>query len=96
MPIIRPLSDLKTNLSEITKAVHETDEPVFLTEKGYGDIVVMSMDAWEEMNFENEIYQKLVEAQAEARSNPRRLSHDEVFSPLRRKITAYKCPSSNA
>jgi hypothetical protein len=40
------------------------------------------------MNFENEIYQKLVEAQAEARSNPRRLTHDEVFGPLRRKIAA--------
>jgi hypothetical protein len=26
----------------------------------------MSMEAWEEMNFENEIYQKLAEAQAEA------------------------------
>jgi prevent-host-death family protein len=90
------MSDLETNLSEIAKAVHETDEPVFLTEKGYGDIVVMSMETWEEMNFENEIYQKLVEAQAEARSNPRRLSHDEVFSPLRRKIAAYTGTPSNA
>ena len=90
MPIIRPVSDLETSLSEITKAVHETDEPVFLTNNGYGDIVVMSMEAWEEMNFENEIYQKLLEAQAEARSNPKRLSHDEVFAPLREKIVRYK------
>jgi hypothetical protein len=52
-------------------------------------MVVMSMEAWEEMNFENEIYQKLTEAQAEARSNPRRLSHDEVFGPLRQKIAGY-------
>jgi prevent-host-death family protein len=96
MPIIRPISDLKTNLPEITKAVHETDEPVFLTEKGYGDMVVMSMEAWEEMNFEGEIYQKLVEAQAEALSNPKRLSHNEVFGPLRRKIAAYKGASTNA
>jgi hypothetical protein len=47
------------------------------------------LEAWEEMNFENEIYQKLVEAQAEARSNPKWLSPEEVFGPLRRKITAY-------
>ena len=90
MPIIRPISDLETSLSEITKAVHETDEPVFLTNNGYGDMVVMSMEAWEEMNFENEIYQKLLEAQAEAHSNPKRLSHDEVFSTLRKKIANYK------
>jgi hypothetical protein len=44
----------------------------------------------EENDFENEIYQKLVEAQAKARSNPKWLSHDEVFSPLRRKIADYK------
>jgi len=96
MPIIRPISDLETNLSEITKAVHEIDEPVFLTDNGYGDMVVMSMEIWEEMNFENEIYQKLVEAQAEARSNPKRLSHDEVFGTLRQKIANYKGFSENA
>ena len=87
MPVIRPVSDLKTSLPEIAQAVHETAEPVFLTNNGYGDMVVMSMEAWEEMNFENEIYQKLVEAQAEARTNPKRLSHEEVFAPLRQKIT---------
>ena len=86
MPLIRPISDLKTNLSEITNAIHENAEPVFLTNNGYGDMVVMSMKTWEEMNFENEIYQKLLEAQAEARLNPKRLSHDEVFGPLRQKI----------
>ena len=90
MPVIRPISDLETRLSEITKAINETNDPVFLTNNGYGEMVVMSMEAWEEMNFENEIYQKLIEAQAEARSDPRRFSHDEVFCTLRKKITDYK------
>ena len=89
MPVICPVSDLETRLPEITKAVHETNEPVFLTNNGYGDMVVMSMNSWEEMNFENEIYQKLAEAQAEAESNPLRLSHNEVFNPLRQKIQGY-------
>ena len=96
MPLIRPISDLETNLSEITKAVHENAEPVFLTNNGYGDMVVMSMEAWEEMNFENDIYRKLVEAQTEARSTTKRLSHDEVFSPLRQKIANYKLSTKNA
>jgi len=89
MPVICPVSDLETRLSEITKVVHEINEPVFLTNNGYGDMVVMSMNNWEEMNFENEIYQKLIEAQAEAQSTPIRLSHDEVFNPLRQKINNY-------
>ena len=90
MPIIRPMSDLETSLPEIAKVVHENAEPVFLTNNGYGDMVVMSMQSWEEMNFENEIYQKLQEAQAEASSNPRRLSHDEIFNPLRKKLLTVK------
>jgi len=96
MPIIRPVSDLEASLSEITRVVHESDEPVFLTNKGYADMVVMSMAIWEEMNFENEIYQKLVEAQVEAKSNPNRLSHDEVFGPLRQKIADYSGSVKNA
>ena len=87
---------METDLSGITKVVHENDEPVFLTSNGYGDMVVMSMENWEEMNFENEIYQKLLEAQAEARSNPKRLSHDEVFDPLRKKIADYNNSINNA
>ena len=47
-------------------------------------------------DFENEIYQKLTEAKAEAQLNPKRLSHDEVFGPLRRKIANYKGSSKNA
>ena len=95
MPVICPVSDLETRLSEITKVIHEMDEPVFLTNNGYGDMVVMSMNSWEEMNFENEIYQKLVEAQAEAESNPLRLSHNEIFNPLRQKINNYINTSEN-
>jgi len=89
MPVICPVSDLETRLSEISKTVHETDEPVFLTNNGYGDMVVMSMNNWEEMNFENEIYQKLIEAQAEAQTTTARLSHNEVFDPLKQKINNY-------
>ena len=96
MPLIRPVTDLETNLSEITKAVHENVEPVFLTNNGYGDMVVMSMEAWEEMNFENEIYQKLIEAQAEAQSTGERLSHKEIFDPLRQKIASYESSRKNA
>jgi PHD/YefM family antitoxin component YafN of YafNO toxin-antitoxin module len=96
MPVICPVSDLETRFSEITKVVHEMNEPVFLTNNGYGDMVVMSMNNWEEMNFENEIYQKLIEAQAEAQSNSNRLSHNEVFDPLRQKINNYIEASRNS
>lgn len=83
MPHIRPVSDLRNNFADISKIVHETAEPVFLTKNGYGDMVVMSIEAYEEKKFESEIYFKLKEAELEAKSTNRRYSHDEVFSEIR-------------
>ncbi|GHT70110.1 antitoxin [Spirochaetia bacterium] len=86
MPTIRPVSDLQNKFADISKTVHESSEPVFLTKNGHGDMVVMSMEAWEEKQFESEVYDKLLEAETEARLSDTRLSHEEVFSTLRRRI----------
>ena len=51
MNMIRPVSDLRNNFADISKTVHETEQPVFLTKNGYGDMVVMSMEAFEKMQF---------------------------------------------
>jgi len=86
MPQIRPVSDLRNNFADISKIVHETAEPVFLTKNGYGDMVVMSIEAYENRLFKSEIYLKLKEAELEAKSTKKRYSHDEVFSDLRTKL----------
>ena len=86
MPKIRPVSDLRNNFADISKFVHETSEPVFLTKNGYGDMVVMSIEAYEHKQFESEIFSKLKEAQLEAESTDVRYSHKEVFSDLRSKL----------
>jgi prevent-host-death family protein len=87
MSNIRPVSDLRNNFSEISKVVHETQEPVFLTKNGYGDMVVMSMEAYEDKLFESKIYDRLKEAELEAKSTKTRISHEIIFSKLRRRIT---------
>jgi prevent-host-death family protein len=86
MPRILPVSDLRNNFAEISRMVHETAEPVFLTKNGYGDMVVMSLEAYERKSFENEIYFKLKEAELEAHSTDVRYSHQEVFSNLRKNL----------
>lgn len=86
MKKIRPVSDLRNNFSDISKFVHETQEPVFLTKNGYGDMVVMSIEAYERKQFESEIYYRLKEAELEARSSSKRYSHEEIFSGLRSKL----------
>jgi prevent-host-death family protein len=86
MPHIRPVSDLRNKFADISRTVHETAEPVFLTKNGYGDMVVMSIEAYERNLFESEIYFKLKEAELEAKSNDKRYSHEEVFSDLKARI----------
>jgi len=86
MPHIRPVSDLRNNFAEISRIVHETGEPVFLTKNGYGDMVVMSMEAYERRLFDSEVYFRLREAEWEAKTTDRRYSHEEVFDRLREKV----------
>jgi prevent-host-death family protein len=83
---IRPISDLRNNFTEISKIVHETAEPVFLTKNGYGEMVVMSFEAYERLNFESEVYHKLKEAEMEAAEKKERFSHKEVFDGLRQTL----------
>ncbi|TZE83149.1 type II toxin-antitoxin system Phd/YefM family antitoxin [Calorimonas adulescens] len=94
MSHIRPVSDLRNNFAEISRIVHETEEPVFLTKNGYGDMVVMSMEAYERKLFESEIYFKLKEAELQAKSTDKRFSHEEVFNDLRTRL-ADKAESDN-
>ena len=47
MPQIIPIKDLK-NTSEISDMCKKTKEPIYITKNGYGDMVIMSMDTYEE------------------------------------------------
>ena len=80
---IRPVSDLRNNFAEISKTVHETKQPVFLTKNGFGDMVVLSMEAYENLQFESEVYFKLKEAEKEAEINSARYSAKDVLKALK-------------
>lgn len=83
MNFIRPVSDLRNNFADISKTVHETKQPVFLTKNGFGDMVVMSMEAYENLQFESEVYFKLKEAEREAEATNDRFSSKAVLKTLR-------------
>lgn len=83
MNMIRPVSDLRNNFADISKTVHETAQPVFLTKNGYGDMVVMSMEAFEKMHFESDVYFKLTEAEREAAETGERFSSKDVLNAMK-------------
>ena len=87
--MIRPVSDLRNNFADISKLVHETSQPVFLTKNGYGDMVVLSMEAYAALQFDSEIFLKLQEAEREAELTAQRYSSKEVLSAMRSAIGGY-------
>ena len=77
------VSDLRNNFADISKTVHETAQPVFLTKNGYGDMVVLSMEAYENLQFDSEVYFKLKEAEREAELTDTRYSSKDVLKAMR-------------
>ena len=86
MKLIRPVSDLRNHFADISKTVHETDQPVFLTKNGYGDLVVLSMEAFENLQFESEVYYKLQAAEREAALSNLRYSSKEVLDAMKEAV----------
>ena len=86
MNMIRPVSDLRNNFADISKTVHETSQPVFLTKNGYGDMVVLSMEAYENLQFDSEVYFKLKEAEREAELTDQRYSAKDVLKAMKESI----------
>jgi len=84
--LIRPVSDLRNNFADISKTVHETAQPVFLTKNGFGNMVVMSMDAFRNMQFDSEVYFKLLEAERDAEHKSKRYSSKEVLKAMKEAI----------
>ena len=83
--MIRPVSDLRNNFADISKTVHETKRPVFLTKNGFGDMVVLSMEAYEALQLESEIYYKLSEAER-AEETAKCYTSDEVLGEVKKAL----------
>jgi PHD/YefM family antitoxin component YafN of YafNO toxin-antitoxin module len=49
VPHIHPLSELRSNLNQLADICLKQDEPVFLTRKGHGELVLLSLEGYERM-----------------------------------------------
>ncbi|MGN0168489.1 MAG: type II toxin-antitoxin system Phd/YefM family antitoxin [Acetatifactor sp.] len=58
MPQIIPIKQLK-NTSVISDLCHQSKEPIFITKNGYGDMVIMSMEIYEETMEQLQMYRDL-------------------------------------
>ncbi len=83
MPKIVPIRDLK-NTTAISNLCHESNEPIFITKNGYGDMVIMSMESFEKSAFYNNLYEKISLAEEDLKQN-KVSSADEAVEKIKEK-----------
>jgi prevent-host-death family protein len=86
MPAIRPISDLRNRAREISQLCHASDRPIFITRSGESDLVVMSQAHYDRLVARLELYQKLEEAEHQARRGRKTLGHPELMRKLRARL----------
>ena len=55
MPQIIPIKDLK-NTRERSEMCHKSEDPIFVTKNGYGDMVIMSLETFEKNSGMSDFY----------------------------------------
>lgn len=56
MPTIKSSADLRNNYNKISNFCHTYTEPVFITKNGKVDLAVMSIETYEQMTSQFELY----------------------------------------
>ncbi len=83
MPIIKSISDLRNKSNTISDIVHNTDEPVFITRNGEGDMVIMSMAKYGQLQLKVKLMENLAAAQADYAKGDRGRNLNDVVADLR-------------
>ena len=83
LPLIRPITDMRTHLNDVCKQATETREPVVLTKNGTASYVLMDSDAYNAAERRNRVYLALREAEIEERYRPEALTAEESDAKMR-------------
>ena len=82
--MVLPITDLR-NTIEISGFCYAKNEPLFITKNGYGDLVLMSIEAYEEMFEAAQMDVAINEAEKEFAATGELLDARDALSSLRRK-----------
>ena len=88
MPIIKSISSLRHRTREIASICRKKDEPVYLTTNGEGDLVVMTIDHYERLKAQVDLFEKLGVAQTQSAAGQKGITHRQMVTKLRRQVNA--------
>lgn len=84
MPSIIPIKELR-DTTKISERCHDSDEPIFVTKNGYGDMVIMSMETYHKVIRQNEMDAAITSFEKELAEGTEFLDAKEALETLRRK-----------
>lgn len=84
--IIKASASLRNDYTSISNLAKETKEPIYITKNGEGDLVLMSIDAFEKREQMLQLRAKVLQAEAERMDNAPTLSISQARKQLRERI----------
>lgn len=84
--LIKPSTALRNEYNDISRLCKEQREPIYITRNGEGDLVVMSIEAYERREAMLDIREKLLESERQRLAGVPVYSLDEVEARLRERI----------
>ena len=84
--IIKASTSLRNDYGGISSLAHETEEPIYITKNGEGDLVVMSIEAFEKREETIRLREKLREAEESLARGEPTYTPEEVLSQIERMI----------
>lgn len=76
--IIKASASLRNNYGEISKLAKETNEPIFITKNGEGDLVLLSMEAYESIEQILKLRENVLTAEKQRKNGDKTISIEEA------------------
>lgn len=83
---IRPSAAIRQNYNEIADLCRKTEEPVFLTKNGEGDLVVMDIETYNRREKMLKLHEELLAVEADRMNGVKGYTVDEVDEYLKKVI----------
>lgn len=90
LPVIRPITDLRTHLNDVCTQATELQEPIVLTKNGVASFVLMDSNAYDTAERRNRVYLALREAEIEEQYRPDALTADDSDAKMREIFAIWK------
>lgn len=84
--IIKASATLRNDYASISALAKETKEPIYITKNGEGDLVLMSIDAFEKREQMLQLRAKVLQAEQERINGEVTLSVSEARNRLRERV----------